>query len=350
MTSKVKFIFSCVLIMSFFLIQACSTSILQTAHPELNDGKYDSEFPYRDASKELKNITETIRMVHSMAFYKSYVFDKKTRLTKDDERFKHFNDYANSEVLFHKTFAGTATIIYSNSGKVALLTCAHILDFPDTSISYFSDILGFETNIISGVSIKSKQVNYLPELDSQPEFDTLVTDKKLDLALLGKDLDLSEAIRLKPFQYPLGKSDNLRWGSFVYLFGYPLNNKMITKGIVSLPKKSDNVSFWVDANINKGFSGGLVLAIKDGIPNFELVGIVKSAPGKTDYYLKPETAEQFPLVNNKIPYTGNIYIDENLSIRYGITKVISIESILKFLKKNKLKLKDMGYIFNYFFK
>lgn len=59
MTSKVKFIFSCVLIMSFFLIQACSTSILQTAHPELNDGKYDSEFPYRDASKELKNITET---------------------------------------------------------------------------------------------------------------------------------------------------------------------------------------------------------------------------------------------------------------------------------------------------
>lgn len=351
MINKVKFVFSCAVILSFFLVQSCSTSISQMAHPELSDGKYDSEFPYRDASKELEGITETIRMIHSMAFYKSYIFDRKIRLTKDEKRFKHLKNYANSEVLFHKTYAGTATIIYSNGGKVALLTCAHVLDFPDTVISYFTDILGFKTDIISEVSIKSKQTNYLPELDGQPEFDTLITDKKSDLALLGKEFELSESTRLKPFHYPLGKFDNLQWGSFVYLFGYPLNNKMITKGIVSLPDdKSNNTSFWVDANINKGFSGGLVLAIKDGIPNFELVGIVKSGPGKTDYFLKPESAQQSMLVNDKVPYTGKIYIDENLSLRYGIAKVISVESISNFLNKNEQRLENSGYIFDYFFK
>lgn len=350
MNNKVKLIFSCISIISILFILSCSSQITKLAHSELDDGKYDSEFPYKDASKELEQITESIKMIHSMAFYKSYIFDAETALTINDSRFQHPEDYANTEVLFHETFAGTATIVYSNSGKIALLTCAHVLNFPDTSITYYSDFLGKRTDIIRSVSIKTKQTNYLPELESQPEFNVLVKNETLDLALLGKSLKLSEATRLSPFPYPWGNSKNLSWGSFVYLFGYPLNNKMITKGIVSLPNKRDNMSFWVDANINKGFSGGLVLAIKDGIPNFELVGIVKSGSGQTDYNLRPSLGEQAPVINSKVPYTGNIYVNKKVSMRYGIAKVISIEAIGIFLKKNKIKLEKMGYIFDYFFK
>ncbi|MCP5064129.1 MAG: trypsin-like peptidase domain-containing protein [Ignavibacteriae bacterium] len=348
MTSKLKTALFCVFILFIFFSLSCSSSIQEMIHPELHDGKYDSEFPYIDASEELEEITETIRMVHSMVFYTSYTFDRQTRITNNDVRFKNLRDYAKSEISFHQTSAGTAIIVYSKNGKVALLSCAHILDFPDTSISYYYDVLGQKTNIISGISIKDKQTNYIPELSGQPEFKTLVADKDLDLILLGKNIDFVDAVRLRPFKYPLGKSEDLNWGTFVYLFGYPVNNRMITKGIVS-PNKKDNSSFLVDASINKGFSGGVVLAIKDGIPNFELVGIVKSGLGKKDYYLKPATGKQFPLVNSKIPYNDNVYVDENLNLRYGITKVISTESILEFLDKNKSQLEDLGYISNYFF-
>lgn len=92
------------------------------------------------------------------------------------------------------------------------------------------------------------------------------------------------------------------------------------------------------------------MAIKDGIPNFELVGIVKSGSGQTDYYLKPALGEQAPVINGKVPYTGNLYVNKKISMRYGIAKVISIEAIGTFLKKNKIKLEKMGYIFDYFFK
>ena len=348
MTSKLKITFLCVFVISIFLNLSCSSSIRKITLPELEDGKYDSEFPYQNASEELEEITETIRMIHSMAFYTSYSFDREIKLTKNDSRLNNPKDYANSEIAFHQTSAGTATIIYSNNGKVALLTCAHILDFPDTAISYYFDVLGQKTNLISGISIKTRQTNYIPELSGQPEFNTLATDKNLDLTLLGKDIDRVDALRLRPFKYPLGKSEELSWGTFVYLFGYPLNNRMITKGIVS-PNDKDNSNFLVDASINKGFSGGVVLAIKDGIPNFELVGIVKSGTGKKEYYLKPATSKRFPLVNNKIPYSDNVYVDENLNLRYGITKVISTESILEFLDNNESQLEDLGYISNYFF-
>ncbi len=350
MSGKLNLISKCILLLTVIINFACSSSITHMVLPELNDGKYDSEFPYKNASQELESISNTIRMIHGMTFYKSYTFDRKTKLVKNELRFKNLTDYANSETLFHETYGGTATIIYSGSGKAVFLTCAHILDFPDTLIFYYYDSIGQKTNYISGIAIKTKQTNYLPELHSQNELKILAFDRNSDLAILGGDFKAMETLQLKTFKYPLGNSNNLNWGTFVYLFGYPLNNKMVTKGIVSPPKNKTSTAFYVDANINKGFSGGLVLAIKDGIPNFELVGIVKSGAGTVDYYLKPPEGKKYPLVNSKIPYTDNIYVDKNLNLRYGITNVISIESVLKFLEQNKTKLEDEGYSIDHFFK
>ena len=45
--------------------------------------------------------------------------------------------------------------------------------------------------------------------------------------------------------------------------------------------------FLVDAVFNRGYSGGIVLAIRDGVPNFELVGLVKSVPAEYEYVMKP---------------------------------------------------------------
>ena len=347
---KIKSLSVFVIFLSLLFNLSCSSSISKMVLPELNDGKYDSEFPYKNASKELEEITETIKLIHSMAFYKSYTFDKNTKLKKDEPRFKHLKDFAKTETFFHESVGGTATVIYSKNGKALFLTCAHILDFPDTLIFYYEDVIGQKTDYISGIAIKTKQTNYIPELKSADKLKILTYDKKLDLAVLSGEFSVFESLQIKTFKYPLGKAENLNWGTFVYLFGYPLSNKMITKGIVSPPKYSGGSIFYVDANINKGFSGGLVLAIKDGIPNFELVGIVRSGVGKINYYITPQPNKSYPLVNSGIPYEDKLYVNKNLNLRYGITNVISIESILKFLKKNKNKFTEAGYDLGDFFK
>ena len=349
MPGKLKISSSITLILFLLFNLSCSSSISKMVLPELNDGKYDSEFPYKNASEELKAITQTIRMVHSMAFYKSYSFDRKVKLKRNELRFKHLKDFANSESFFHESVGGTATVIYSKNGKTLFLTCAHILNFPDTLVFYYNDVIGQRTDYISDVAIKTKQNNYIPELKSNQNLTTIAFDSKLDLAVLEGKFSISESLHIRTFKYPLGRAANLNWGTFVYLFGYPLNNKMVTKGIVSPPQYSNSTTFFVDASINKGFSGGLVLAIKDGIPNFELVGIVRSGAGKIDYYLKPADGKKYPLINSKIPFNDKIYVDKNLNLRYGITNVISIESILGFLEKNKKEFIKAGYNFDQFF-
>lgn len=349
MASKNIFICSCLLGLFFILLSSCSSSLSKIVLPELHDGEYDSEFPYKNASIELEEITGSIRMINSMAFFKSYSFSQNTELKKNDPRFKHLKNYAATETLFNETLGGTATVIFKKNGSVALLTCAHIIDFPDTLIYYYSNQAGERTNYISGIAIKTKQSISLPELENKNELTVLAIDSKKDLALLGGNIHLDDYIKLHTFKYPLGKSKSLNWGAFVYLFGYPLNNKMVTKGIVSPAKNKGENIFYVDANINKGFSGGIVLAIKDGIPNFELVGIVKSGSAKIDYYLKPQDGKDYPLANSHIPFTEEIYVDKNINLRYGIANIIPIESVLSFLETNSALLKKNGYTIDNFF-
>ena len=49
------------------------------------------------------------------------------------------HNIATSEGFADQTNSGTGTVIYSNEGKVGILTCAHVVEFPDTIISYFAD-------------------------------------------------------------------------------------------------------------------------------------------------------------------------------------------------------------------
>ena len=39
--------------LAFIVLTGCSTYIMETVYPTLNDGKYDSEFPYKNCSEQL---------------------------------------------------------------------------------------------------------------------------------------------------------------------------------------------------------------------------------------------------------------------------------------------------------
>ncbi len=168
------------------------------------------------------------------------------------------------------------------------------------------------------------------------------------MAIIGKRFVQYKLNQFPVFSYPLGNAKNLEWGSFVYALGYPMNYKMITKGIVSSPNRDESGSFLIDAVFNRGFSGGIVLAIRDGVPNFELVGLVRSVPAEYEYVLKPEAPTEGYEYNPLLPYKGNIMIEQRVNIKYGVTRVIPIETIVEFINKNADKLLKFGYIFDNF--
>ena len=118
---------------------------------------------------------------------------------------------------------------------------------------------------------------------------------------------------------------------------------MITKAIVSSPNLDDNGSFLTDAVINRGFSGGIVLAIRDGVPNFELVGMVQRVPKEDEDFIKPKSLKNDARYNSLVPYQDELYVDRRISLRYGIAKIVSIETILEFIKDTKELLNSNGY-------
>lgn len=320
-----------------------TTDIYRTAYPTLSDGKYDSEFPYKSSSEQLEEISQSIKMINVLCFYKSYFFDKGSRVTLEDRSDGNIIEKAYQEANFHQPASGTATIIKSTIDDVILLTCAHIIDFPDTIVTYFLNDKGGTSEFIESMSIKINQSNYIPDFPDGGKVEILSVDKKNDLALIGKKFSPKDNYSFRPLNYPLGEAKDLEWGSFVYSFGYPLGQKMISKGIVSSPDLDGNGSFLIDAVFNQGFSGGIVLAIRDGVPNFELVGLIRSVPSDREYILRPEKEKEGKKFNPAIPYKGEVFIDQLKTIKYGVTRVIPIELISEFFNESSKDISQLGY-------
>ncbi len=338
---KSTLIFSALLLL--LELSGCTTVSYETIYPTLKDGKYDSEFPYKSTSDELNKISETIQRVNSTAFYKIYVFDEKENLLLNDLKNKELSKIAVKEALADNSSSGTAVTIYSQNGNVALLTCAHTITFPDTLIAYKFDEDGYQTKFVESISIKEKQVVYVAGFPEGSQVEVIVKDSKNDIALIGKKYGSQKGIFFSTFNYPWGKAKEVEWGTFVYLIGYPINFKMITKAIVSSPRRDESGSFLVDAVINPGFSGGLVLAIRDGVPNFELIGMVQWVPEEEESMIYPENLKTKTSYNPVVPYTGNLYVRKHSLIRYGIAKVIPVETVQNFLLTNKSVLTDQGF-------
>ena len=342
MVKKICFIIISAVLFLISNLSCSSTSVYDKVYPTLSDGFYDSEFPYRNSSAQLEEISGSIRLINSIAFYTSYVFDPSSKFIASMVNKINFEKTAIEKITFNRTASGTSTIILEDHGTVALLSVAHIVAFPDTIISHFVNPDGSFSQYIQSVSIKTKQTNYVPDLPDNGEVEIVLLDKARDVALLGRHFSPMKTFAAPYFKYPWGKSSELEWGSFVYVFGFPMNYKMISKAIVSSPNKEKH-TFLIDAVFNRGYSGGIVLAIRDGVPNFELVGLVRSVPAEYQYTLRPLTKEQDFDFNPMLPFKGDAYVDREQVLRTGITKIIGIEVVEQFLLEHKQELIEKGY-------
>lgn len=332
-----------ILILISVLLSSCSVTSYDKVYPTLVDGKYDSEFPYRSSSEELKKISQTVQRVTSTCFYRAYFFALEDSITLEDIQNNPIMDLATETSYANQSSSGTATVIYSSNGRVALLTCAHVVNYSDTVTSFFFNSDGTVTKFLDAVLVKEKETIFVAGFPGGSILQLLAIDKDIDVALIGRRYTAFENYIFPVFNYPIGKAKELQWGTFVYIFGYPINYQMITKALVSSPNRDSRGSFLVDAVVNQGYSGGIVLAIKDGIPNFELVGLVQWVPNDEENIIVPSPRKNNEPTNIMIPYNGELYIKKQTSLKYGIARIISIELILKFLENNAANLKQEGY-------
>jgi len=330
------------------VITSCSFVTYEKIFPTLQDGKYDSEFPYKGCSDQLEEISISTKRINSTAFYKTYTFNQSDKLKLDEIRSENILELAVTEGYADQSSSGTATIIYAGIGRVALLTCAHTIHYPDTIISYTADADGNKTDFVDAMLIKESQLVYVAGFPGNSQVEILTIDTELDLAIIGRDYGAFSDAVFPVFNYPLGKAKELEWGTFVYVFGYPLSYLMITSAIVSTPNKDESGSFVLDAVVNRGSSGALVLAIKDGVPNFELVGIVQWVPEEETNILTPKKLKNNEAYNPIVPYTGKEFVKRYSSIRYGIANIISIETVIGFLEKNRRILNEKKFYFDEF--
>ena len=331
-----------------FALLACNRTTYETIYPTLSDGRYDSEFPYRSSSTQLEQISRSVKKIFCMTDYRTYRLPTEKNLLPQDLQVITREELLKLSLGITNTFeskTGTATIINNDEKSIVLLTCAHIVDAADTLYTYYEDNDLETRDYLFSISIKFKQQILFTGYEEGKDLQILALDKEKDLALIGKHTYQYNP-EILTFPYPLGSSQSLEWGTFVYLLGYPLGYQMITRGIVS-PGRDDY--FLVDASFNEGFSGGIVLAIKDGIPNFELVGIGKTASATYENIVVPEKESHEMVYNPDITYDGDIYIKNRKVVNYGITKAISSNAIREFYNRNKESLDSREFYLYTFF-
>ncbi len=329
-----KIITSLFFVLILLILSSCSGISYDQIYPILHDGKYDSEFPYKGSSEELEKISKSVHRINSTGFYKTFTFSYQDSITPQNIRAEDLESIALNSGYADQSTSGSATTIYSFEGKVVLLTCAHVVNYPDTVFSFFYDGSGNKTNLIQSVLIKDNQTVYAAGFPEGSKMEILAIDEKNDLALIGRNYYALSNLKFPFFDYPNGKAKELDWGTFVYVFGFPINFQMVTKAIVSSPNRDSQGSFIIDAVVNRGASGAIVLAIKDGVPNFELVGIVQWVPEEEENILVPTKSKNNTQYNPLVPYTGEMFVKRYSSIRYGIARVISIELIKEFVTDN----------------
>jgi trypsin-like peptidase len=322
-----------------FLV-GCLRTVQYHKTNQIKDGKYDSEYPSQPVSEHLEKIAQSVKMVSVLAYFSNFSFTAESKVTKkmviDDE----FESKADQQYYLNQPATGTATVVYYQNRRVGLITCAHILDFPDTVYSYYQNGSGDPTEFLSSVTIKTRQANNVIELPDIDNFEIIALDNETDLAFIGKDLEINPSFPIPVFNFKIGSAEELQWGSHVYLFGYPRGKKMISSCIVSKPGEK---TFLIDAALPRGISGGLILATRDGAPNFEFVGLANAISAEKKQYLAPKRLIDQSEYDVQLPYTEEAYIKLHEEIYYGVTHAISVEMILEFLRKNETKFRTKGY-------
>lgn len=300
--------------------------------------RYYDTYPSGEVTAGLEKIARSVFKVNGIAFYKTYYFTRRQGV--DHEKMKGPSTYqtASYQSITHKSSMGTAILIYNNERMAALISCAHIVHFDDTLTTYFAD----QPDIIYSISIRLKQNIFVSGFANNRAV-VVAKDKTKDLAMLKMELiDSPKAQPLLKMNYPIGKTKDLQWGSFIYAMGFPLGKKMVTRGVVSLSKSNGEDYILSDAVFNGGYSGAPVFALRGGSPHFEWIGMVRSGAVEKMLYVQPRIKDD-QLYSKNENYRGEVFVNNKVLIKYGLTYTIPIEEIVMFVHHHQNEMRAAGF-------
>jgi S1-C subfamily serine protease len=328
--------------MALMILCGCTRTVYVPAGGVVADNLYDTPLSQAGADDAFERAFAAIHFLNSVAYYRRFVFapgnDVDPLTISEEDVLRR----AVSSEMYHETASGTATAVYETPSRIALVTSAHVVAFADTIVTYY-DLEGQERSVHS-LAIKLRQSTYIPDIPGADNIEILAMDDELDVALVGQVVADLQPGTVHVVDFPVGTVADLRWGSQVFVFGFPAGARMITSGLVSKTFRDQRTAFLTDAAFNRGFSGGLVLAMRDGAPNFEWVGMASSAAASSEFILTPPDDAELQPEDLGRPYDGPIILRQRKRLRYGITTCMSIDVVLDFLDDHASSLAARGYV------
>lgn len=227
----------------------------------IKDGMYDNHNAYVDESKySLEDILESVETIEHEISYQIDYTDLEGKLNSTTKKVKMF---------------GSGVVIEKKDNKAYILTNNHVVEENKPLNFKLPDSYKFVK--AKKVSEKISIVKNWLIFQTRTNAEKVVSNSSLDMALL--EVDDSKAF--KKFPYKVGNSNDLRVGDFVWIMGNPLGIEDYTlKGNVSKTKYDSSNYFMIGCAVQPGYSGGIVVAIRDG--EYELVGLVTATLVRPD--------------------------------------------------------------------
>lgn len=327
-------------LISLLLLIGCQQQPINQVFVDNNSQLYTFGLPYEPDLAKLPEIGRSVKKIGCYADYTTWVFARNSGI-KPGSDFTILSSQAIRVIRTPESVIGTATILSYSSEKVLAVTCAHVVDFPDTIYTYHeADITG--EPLIYTVSIKRNQINYVKEIPVAGGLTILAIDKQSDLVLLGGKL-LPGLERPPALPIRIGDSEKIIEGNRAWVFGFPLGYMMLTEALVNGLNVDRRGSFMLDAVFNHGFSGGLAIAFNNTRHRFEVAGLGRSAPSSTQLVLTPAGTPGIDRYAPMEPYTDKVFVQQRSELAYGLTFVSPSKALLKLINENKDKLIAEGY-------
>jgi S1-C subfamily serine protease len=296
---------------------------------------YQTGHPVRDTSQDLERIFRSVKRMQVTGFYTTYRFSPTDSITVEDLRRPATFRRAVDRFTFDHTRAGTATVVGRSGRRVTLITNEHVTRVPDTVIVYFGAAPGAppppaDRRFVESVAIRTNQRNLVVGLPGAEPFRVIARDSAADVAVIGLELPGDGPHELHVVNIRRGDPSRLRWGSFVYVMGYPRGFQMVTRAIVSEPNRDRDNGFLLDGLFNRGISGGLILAVRGDSEELEWVGMAMAASAQHEFVLLPDEG-RFQETGMLLPYDGGLHIERVTRIDYGITFSVPMPAIRRLM-------------------
>ena len=213
-----------------------------------------------ETREELEVLASSIVCISTDMKYEIYEYDESgTIVTTDD-----------------KTLSGGGLIINIDlqKSRYTVLTSKHLVAPKETTDVYFLDEKGSETDqLFAQYIIADLLISVCGLRTPPPQVRVIATNEPYDLALLN--IRTKKRLGIE-FPNEVGYDEELSWGDWVFVFGFPKGIKQIIGGLVSKSPYPNKMA--VGAVVRFGYSGGPVFAIPRSGGKLALVGLIESVP------------------------------------------------------------------------